>query len=105
MVCLEEFLDSKAGREENQGVVESRCWVRPVGRDAIERFIMTGEVGPKPIEPYCGGGQGGPGQVAPYLDDGVYPGPGELEEKAYYEQLILKRVEMIEQYLIDGKLV
>ena len=66
---------------------------------------MTGEVGPLPIEPYCGGGQGGPGQVAPYLDDGVSPGPGELEEEAYYERLILKRVKMIEQYLIGGKVV
>ena len=35
----------------------------------------------------------------------MYPGPGELEEEAYYERLILKRVEMIEQYLIGGRVV
>ena len=105
MVCVAEFLDSRAGKEEAQGVVERKHWVRPVGRDGIERFIMAGEVGPLPIEPYCGGGQGGPGQVCPYPDDAVSPGPGELEEEAYYERLILKRVELIEQYLIGGRVV
>ena len=96
MVCIAEFLDKKTDKEESQGVMEHKHWVRPVGRDALERFTMTGEVGPSPIEPYCGGGQGGVGQVVPYLDEGVSPGPGELEEEAYYEGLILKRVEMIE---------
>ena len=85
MTCIAEFLDSKTVKEEPLGVMERKLWVRPVGREACERFTMTGEVGPSPIEPYSGGGQGGLGQVCPYPDDAVSPGPGELEEEAYYE--------------------
>ena len=44
-----------------------------------------------------GGGQGGPGLVVPYHDDGVPPGPGELEEEARYDEEIRHRVFVLEE--------
>ena len=35
-----------------------------------------------------------------YTDDGVHPGPGELEEESHYNLLYMRRVEMVEQILV-----
>ena len=86
MTNLAQFLDRKAGRGNGQGAIGR---VRPVGREAEERFILTGELGPKPVEPFTGGGMGGPGIVVPYTDDGVHLGPGEIEEENHYDLLFL----------------
>ena len=70
-------------------------------REAEERFLMTGKVGSRPVEPYSGGGMGGPGVVVAYTDDGVHPGPGELEEERYYDLKIVRRVQMMEQIVVS----
>ena len=58
MTNLAQFLDRKAGRGNCQGATGR---MGPVGREAEEQFILTGELGPKPVEPYTGGGMGGQG--------------------------------------------
>ena len=61
---------------------------KPIDQTSHDMMMLHGVPSPRQVEPYSRGGQGGPGFVRPYHDDGVHPGPGELEQERHHDHLI-----------------